>query len=127
LADYGVPLIVLVMSGLSFALQDGTPSGIPRRLSLPNTWDAGARGNWDAAVRLRDLTGGQAASAIVPALIISLLFYFDHNVSAQLAQQKDFRLVRPPAYNWDLLLLAVLVVRRSCRTVTQFLMPCESL
>ena len=47
---------------------------------------------------------------MVPALIISLLFYFDHNVSAQLAQQKDFQLVRPTAYNWDLLVLSFLTV-----------------
>jgi len=53
----------------------------------------------------------QIGYAAIPALILSLLFYFDHNVSAQLAQQKDFQLVRPPAYNWDLAVLGVLVVR----------------
>ena len=53
----------------------------------------------------------QIGYAVIPGLILSLLFYFDHNVSAQLAQQKDFQLVRPPAYNWDLAVLGLLVVR----------------
>ena len=110
LADYGVPLLVVVWSGVSFILEDATPSGIPRRLSMPNTWAADATRNWDAVSRLGDVTGGQIGYAAIPGLIIALLFYFDHNVSAQLAQQKDFQLVRPPAYNWDLALVALLMV-----------------
>lgn len=31
--------------------------------------------------------GRWIAAAIVPALLITILFFFDHNVSAQLAQQ----------------------------------------
>ena len=46
------------------------------------------------------------AAALVPALIISTLFYFDHNVSSQLAQQPEFNLRKPSAYHWDLLLLS---------------------
>eukprot|EP00892_Ulva_mutabilis_P000726 jgi/Ulvmu1/10654/UM066_0035.1 len=110
LADYGVPLLVVAWSGVSFLLQDATPSGIPRRLSMPNTWAADATRNWDAVSRMTDVTGGQIGYAAIPGLIIALLFYFDHNVSAQLAQQKDFQLVRPPAYNWDLALVALLMV-----------------
>eukprot|EP00892_Ulva_mutabilis_P000727 jgi/Ulvmu1/10655/UM066_0036.1 len=109
LADYGVPLMVIAWSAASYALEDATPDGVPRRLSLPNAWHADARRNWDAVPRLLDVSGLQIVYAIIPALILSLLFYFDHNVSAQLAQQKDFQLVRPPAYNWDLAVLGLLV------------------
>jgi hypothetical protein len=38
-----------------------------------------------------------------------VLFYFDHNVSSQMAQQPEFNLVKGPAYHWDFLLLSVLV------------------
>ena len=111
LADYGVPLMVVVWSGVSYAIQDNTPEGLPRRLSLPNTWDDDATRNWGVARRLLDVEGVHIAYAMVPALILSLLFYFDHSVSAQLAQQKDFQLVRPTAYNWDLFVVAILMVR----------------
>lgn len=43
LADYGVPLLVVVWTALSYALQSGgnprgVPSGVPRRVSSPLTW-----------------------------------------------------------------------------------------
>jgi boron transporter len=103
--------MVVLWSAISYSLQDATPEGLPRRLSLPNTWEDEARNNWGVAGGLLDVTGVQIAYAMVPALILALLVYFDHSVSAQLAQQKDFQLVRPPAYNWDLLVVAILMVR----------------
>ena len=48
--------------------------------------------------------GVYIAGALVPALIITILFYFDHSVSSQLAQTPDFNLHKPSAYSWDLLL-----------------------
>lgn len=49
--------------------------------------------------------GVYIAGAFVPALVITILFYFDHSVSSQLAQTADFNLRKPSAYNWDLLLV----------------------
>lgn len=112
LADYGVPLMVIVWTAVSYALQSATPGGIPRRLALPNTWDAAAKRNYGVLLDLGECSGAQIAYAVIPAAIIALLFYFDHNVSAQLAQQKDFQLVRPPAYHWDMSVVALLMVRR---------------
>lgn len=48
--------------------------------------------------------GVYIAGALVPALIITILFYFDHSVSSQLAQTPDLNLRKPSAYSWDLLL-----------------------
>lgn len=55
------------------------------------------------------IPGSYVAAALLPALIITVLFYFDHNVSSQLAQQPEFGLVKPAAYHYDFLLLALLV------------------
>ena len=52
--------------------------------------------------------GVYIAGALVPALAITILFYFDQSVSAQLAQTADFNLRKPSAYNWDLLLLGLM-------------------
>lgn len=44
LADYGVPLLVVIWSALGYAVHKGTPNGIPRRARIPNTWDE--KTNW---------------------------------------------------------------------------------
>ena len=110
LADYGVPLMVVLWTGISYALFDPTPTDIPRRILIPSAWDSAAQENYSVLERLGEVSNRQIGLAIIPALIIALLFYFDHNVSAQLAQQKDFQLVRPTAYHWDMWLLGMLMV-----------------
>ncbi|KAK9807489.1 hypothetical protein WJX72_000529 [[Myrmecia] bisecta] len=107
LADYGVPLMVVVWTGLSFALR-GTPHGIPRRTQIPNTWDV--KMSWTVAKDMGSVPGTYVAAALIPALIITVLFYFDHSVSSQLAQQAEFNLVKPSAYSYDLLLLGGLTL-----------------
>ena len=49
--------------------------------------------------------GSYIAGALIPALLIAILFYFDHTVSAQMAQLAEFNLQKPPAYHYDLFLL----------------------
>ncbi|KAK6913632.1 hypothetical protein RJ641_020953 [Dillenia turbinata] len=43
--------------------------------------------------------------AFIRATMIAVIYYFDHSVASQLAQQKEFNLRKPPAFNYDLLLL----------------------
>ncbi|GAQ87198.1 anion exchanger family protein [Klebsormidium nitens] len=107
LADYGVPIMVAVWSALSFAVK-GAPTGVLRRLALPNTWNV--KDTWTVAKDLGNLDGAYVAAAIIPGFIIAVLFYFDHNVSSQMAQQEDFNLKKPAAYNYDMLLLAFLTL-----------------
>ena len=47
--------------------------------------------------------------AFIPATMIAVLYYFDHNVSSQLAQQQEFNLRKPPSYHYDLLVLGFMV------------------
>ena len=54
--------------------------------------------------------GTYIAAALVPALIITVLFYFDHSVSSQLAQGPDFGTVKPPSYGYDIMLLGLMTV-----------------
>ncbi|PPD78081.1 hypothetical protein GOBAR_DD24967 [Gossypium barbadense] len=39
--------------------------------------------------------------AFVPASMIVVLYYFDHSVASQLAQEKEFNLKKPPSYHYD--------------------------
>lgn len=69
LADYGVPLMVVAWSGVSYVLEDATPEGVPRRLSLPNAWHEDARRNWDAVPRLLDVSGLEVRLAALSELL----------------------------------------------------------
>lgn len=46
IADYGVPLMVLVWTAVSYMPSGSVPKGIPRRLFSPNPWSPGAYENW---------------------------------------------------------------------------------
>ena len=47
------------------------------------------------------MPGPFIAAALLPALVITLLFFFDHSVSSQMAQQPEFSLEKPSAGRHD--------------------------
>ena len=49
--------------------------------------------------------------AFIPATMIAVLYYFDHSVASQLAQQKEFNLRKPSSFHYDLLLLGFMVCK----------------
>lgn len=105
LADYGVPIAILFWTGVSYAIQGPATATVPSRVTTPLTWQVHT--SWHVASRMSLVGGKYIAAALVPALIIAILFFFDHNVSSQLAQAEEFRLVKPSAYHWDMLLVGV--------------------
>ncbi|GLC36407.1 hypothetical protein PLESTM_000440200 [Pleodorina starrii] len=112
---------VLLCTGISFAISPATstqvPPGVPRRVASGDVWrganpaagggDGGGGGGdgWRVASRMAEVPGGYVAAAALPAFVIAVLFYFDHSVSSQMAQQPEYNLVRPPSYAYDLALL----------------------
>ncbi|CAN1347731.1 Probable boron transporter 2 [Linum perenne] len=121
IADYGVPIMVLVWTALSYVPVKDVPTGIPRRLFSPNPWSPGAYTNWTVvkskhlllALLFQEMVHVPPlyiVGAFVPATMIAVLYYFDHSVASQLAQQKEFNLKKPTSYHYDLLLLGVLVI-----------------
>ncbi|CAL1412919.1 unnamed protein product [Linum trigynum] len=110
LADYGVPLMVLVWTGLSYIPTGTAPAGIPRRLFSPNPWSAGAYKNWTVIKEMLDVPVLYIVGAFIPSTMIAVLYYFDHSVASQLAQQKEFNLRKPPSFHYDLLLLGFMVI-----------------
>ncbi|CAN1347728.1 Probable boron transporter 2 [Linum perenne] len=110
IADYGVPIMVLVWTALSYVPVKDVPTGIPRRLFSPNPWSPGAYTNWTVVKEMVHVPPLYIVGAFVPATMIAVLYYFDHSVASQLAQQKEFNLKKPTSYHYDLLLLGVLVI-----------------
>ncbi|KAK9119737.1 hypothetical protein Scep_017830 [Stephania cephalantha] len=109
-ADYGVPCMVLVWTAVSYIPANQVPSGIPRRLFSPNPWSPGAYSNWTVIKEMSNVPLIYIFGAFVPATMIAVLYYFDHSVASQLAQQKEFNLKKPSSFHYDLLLLGVLVI-----------------
>lgn len=58
-------------------------------------------------------------AALIPAVMIAGLYFFDHSVASQMAQQKEFNLKNPSAYHYDVFLLGLMV---RDRIVRQFLL-----
>ncbi|XP_021769980.1 probable boron transporter 2 [Chenopodium quinoa] len=110
IADYGVPLMVLVWTATSYIPSKSVPQGIPRRLFSPNPWSPGAYENWTVIKDMLDVPVLYIIGAFVPATMIAVLYYFDHSVASQLAQQKEFNLRKPPSFHYDLLLLGFMTL-----------------
>ncbi|KAI5075274.1 hypothetical protein GOP47_0009350 [Adiantum capillus-veneris] len=110
IADYGVPILVLIWTAVSYAPTGHVPGGIPRRLFSPNPWSPGATKNWTVITELLEVPVVFIFVAFIPATMIAVLYYFDHSVASQLAQQKEFNLRKPASFHYDLLLLAGLVI-----------------
>ncbi|XVF54104.1 hypothetical protein PTKIN_Ptkin05aG0153900 [Pterospermum kingtungense] len=110
IADYGVPLMVLVWTAVSYIPVNDVPRGIPRRLFSPNPWSPGAYSNWTVIKDMVNVPPLYIVGAFIPATMIAVLYYFDHSVASQLAQQKEFNLKKPSSYHYDLLLLGFLVI-----------------
>ncbi|KAJ4839135.1 putative boron transporter 2 [Turnera subulata] len=110
IADYGVPLMVLVWTAVSYIPYGNIPKGIPRRLFSPNPWSPGAYENWTVMKDMLNVPVLYIIGAFVPATMIAVLYYFDHSVASQLAQQKEFNLRKPPSFHYDLLLLGFMVI-----------------
>jgi len=107
-ADYAPVLMVVAWSGLSAALPANGLEGLPQRVAAVQPWE---ESTWSVASRMGDVPMKGVFLAIGPAVAISVLFFFDHTVSSQLAQTgDDVKVERPSAYAWDLLLLGVLTV-----------------
>ncbi|WOK93921.1 boron transporter 4-like isoform X2 [Canna indica] len=110
IADYGVPLMVLVWSAMSYAVPSKVPSGVPRRLFSPLPWEPESLSHWTVAKDLFSVPPLYIFAAIIPAVMVAGLYFFDHSVASQLAQQKEFNLKNPSAYHHDIFVLGFMVL-----------------
>ncbi|KAK7412858.1 hypothetical protein VNO78_04546 [Psophocarpus tetragonolobus] len=110
IADYGVPLMVLLWTAISYIPAGSIPKGVPRRLYSPNPWSSGAFENWTVIKDMLNVPVLYIIGAFIPATMIAVLYYFDHSVASQLAQQKEFNLRKPSSFHYDLLLLGFMVI-----------------
>ncbi|KVH88149.1 Bicarbonate transporter, C-terminal [Cynara cardunculus var. scolymus] len=110
IADYGVPLMVVVWTAVSYAKPADLPHDVPRRLVCPLPWEAGSLSHWTVIKDMAKVPAVHVFTAIIPAVMIAALYFFDHSVAAQMAQQKEFNLKNPSAYHYDVFLLGIMTL-----------------
>ncbi|XP_074285211.1 boron transporter 4-like isoform X1 [Silene latifolia] len=110
IADYGVPMMVVVWTILSFSVPSLVPKGVPRRLYSPLPWESKSLYHWTVIADMGKVPVGYIFAAFIPALMVAGLYFFDHSVASQLAQQTEFNLKKPSAYHYDILLLGFMTL-----------------
>ncbi|KAL5836072.1 hypothetical protein ACOSQ4_015569 [Xanthoceras sorbifolium] len=110
IADYGVPFMVLSWSALSFSIPRRVPTGVPRRLYSPLPWESASLEHWTVIKDMGRVPPLYIFSAFLPALMVAGLYFFDHSVASQMAQQKEFNLKNPSAYHYDIFILAAMTL-----------------
>ncbi|KAL5575635.1 hypothetical protein UlMin_017334 [Ulmus minor] len=110
IADYGVPLMVVVWTALSFSVPSKVPSGVPRRLYSPLAWESTSLHHWTVIEDMGKVSSTYIFAAFIPAVMIAGLYFFDHSVASQMAQQKEFNLKNPSAYHYDIFLLGIMTL-----------------
>ncbi|KAK0728353.1 putative chloride-bicarbonate anion exchanger AE2 [Lasiosphaeria miniovina] len=103
LKDYGTPLTVVFFTGFVHLgkMNDIHLENLPTSTSFLPTADRG----W--FVHFWDIRVSEVFLAIPFALLLTILFWFDHNVSSLIAQGTEFPLKKPAGFHWDLFLLGL--------------------
>lgn len=113
-ADYGVPMAVIFFTGfihfggfldkVSLARLPVTKAFAPTVLSA----HVGREHGWFIHFwPNRNISVGDVFIAVPFAILLTFLFYFDHNVSSLMCQLKDYPLKKPAGFHWDFMLLGL--------------------
>ncbi|KAI1375187.1 HCO3 transporter family-domain-containing protein [Hypoxylon crocopeplum] len=103
LKDYGTPLTVVFFTGFVHfgRMRSVELDRLPTSAAFFPTADRG----W--LVNFWNISVGDVFVAIPFAILLTILFYFDHNVSSLIAQGTEFPLRKPAGFHWDLFLLGL--------------------
>ncbi|PYH87771.1 inorganic anion exchanger [Aspergillus ellipticus CBS 707.79] len=103
LEDYGTPLTIVFFTGFVHIghMRDVEVARLPTSKAFFPTADR----SW--LVHFWDISVGDVFLAIPFALLLTILFYFDHNVSSLIAQGTEFPLRKPAGFHWDFFLLGL--------------------
>ncbi|CAL9227715.1 unnamed protein product [Arabidopsis halleri] len=110
IGDYGTLLMLVLWSAFSYTVPRNLPEGVPRRLELPLPWSSESLYHWTVVKDMAKVPPLYILAAFIPAIMIAGLYFFDHCVSAQMAQQKEFNLKNPSAYHYDIFILGIMTL-----------------
>ncbi|KXH64004.1 hypothetical protein CSAL01_13072 [Colletotrichum salicis] len=103
LKDYGTPLTLIFFTGFVHIGRmkpvdlEVLPTGIAFMPTADRSW----------LVDFWNIPVGDVFLAVPFAILLTILFWFDHNVSSLIAQGTEFPLKKPAGFHWDLFLLGL--------------------
>ncbi|CRK44876.1 hypothetical protein BN1723_006332 [Verticillium longisporum] len=105
LKDYGTPLTLVFFTGFVYIgrMSDVHLERLPTSVAFMPTADR------DWLVDFWNISVGDIFLALPFAVLLTILFWFDHNVSSLIAQGTEFPLRKPPGFHWDFFLLGLAV------------------
>ncbi|TEA22431.1 putative transporter [Colletotrichum sidae] len=103
LKDYGTPLTLVFFTGFVHIgrMKPIHLEVLPTGIAFMPTADRG----W--LVDFWNLPVGDIFLALPFAVLLTILFWFDHNVSSLIAQGTEYPLKKPAGFHWDLFLLGL--------------------
>lgn len=112
--DYGVPLAVIFFTGfVHFGgyLNDAHLATLPTTKAFAptiNSAEVGRTHGWFIHFWPPEhISVADVFLAVPYAILLTFLFYFDHNVSSLMCQLKEYPLTKPASFHWDFLLLGL--------------------
>ena len=102
ISDYGPTAALIMWSAVPYMGAHARAVDI-EKLDMPDSFGTTSGRAW--LVDLMDIPVWAIFAAILPGFIITVLFFFDHNVSSLMAQAPEFKLKKPSAYHWDFLIM----------------------
>lgn len=98
LSDYGPALSLVVWSFVANATKINI-----RQLEIPTSFETTSGRSW--LVGLGVLPTWAIFAAIFPGFVITVLFFFDHNISSLMAQNIGYKLKKPSTFHWDFMIV----------------------
>ncbi|KAL9100114.1 MAG: hypothetical protein Q9163_004475 [Psora crenata] len=101
--DYGTPLTIIFFTGF---VHIGHMRNVDLA-TLPTGKAFSPTQNRQWFIHFWDIDVGDVFLAIPFAILLTILFYFDHNVSSLMAQGTEYPLRKPAGFHWDIFLLGI--------------------
>ncbi|KAI9727642.1 MAG: hypothetical protein M1828_005870 [Chrysothrix sp. TS-e1954] len=101
--DYGTPLTIIFFTGFVHIghMRSVDLQTLPTSRAFHPTKDRG----W--FIHFWDIDAKNVGIAFPFAIVLTILFWFDHNVSSLIAQGTEFPLRKPAGFHWDIFLLGL--------------------
>lgn len=107
LADCAVPIAIGVFTGLVYI--PWFYSADPYFLDVPSSFRPTPDRSWWVFLQYGDLPVWSYFAAIPPAMLLTALIFFDHNVSSMLAQVDEYGLKKGTSFHYDFFVVGILI------------------
>lgn len=105
LSEYAAAISIIVFIGIPYS---GELAGLDKdTLPVSTSFTPTDPARTQFFVRFWELSVGWIFAAMVPGLIITILFYFDHEVSSIICTVDRYGTKKPGGYAWDIVLLGL--------------------